>query len=327
MSFPVVRPRRLRQKDSLRKMARETKLSTDDLIYPLFVISENNVKTPMKHIPGSYFLSGKPLVEEAKEVANRGIPAVLLFGVPEEREKDNKATVAYSPNGPAQKAVKQIKNQVPELTVITDLCLCEYMKHGHCGVIKGDEIHNDLTIDLLAKAALSMAQAGADVIAPSAMMDGMVLAIRSALDDSGYHNTLTMPYSAKFASNLYGPFKKGTKSEPSNGKHVTHQLDYANGDEAVREVDLDIEEGADMIIVKPALTSLDIIYRIKQEFNIPLAAYNVSGEYSMIVSAGEKNMLNKTMVMLETLTCIKRSGADMIISYFAKDAAQHIQNF
>jgi len=325
MSFPVNRPRRLRQKETLRRMVRETKLSTDDLIYPLFVVSESNVRTEMKGIQGCCFLSGKHLVEEAKEIADLGIPAVLIFGVPEEKEKDNKASGAYSANGPTQKAVKKLKKKVPELTLITDLCLCEYMKHGHCGVVKGNEINNDMTLALLGKAALSMAKAGSDVIAPSAMMDGMVLAIRSILDDSGYYNTLTMPYSAKFASNYYGPFKEGTKSKPKVGKHHTHQVDYANSDEALREVDLDVEEGADIIIVKPALTCLDIILRVKQEFNIPVAAYNVSGEHSMILAAGERNMLDSEKVMLETLTCMKRAGADMIITYFAKDVARLIQ--
>ena len=262
------------------------------------------------------------LVEEAKEVSGLGIPAVLLFSIPLESEKDEKASMAYYPEGPIQKAVRELKSAVPELLLITDLCLCEYMIHGHCGVLKDDQIHNDLTLELIQKTALSQAEAGSDVIAPSGMMDGMVQAIRAILDDFKYFYTLTMPYSAKFASNFYKPFKKSTKSIPKISKHQTHQIDFSNGDEALREVKLDIEEGADIVIVKPALAYLDIICNIKKEFNIPVAAYNVSGEYAMILAASERNLIDSDQVMKETLICIKRAGADMIITYFAKDAAK-----
>ncbi len=324
MAFPKHRLRRLRQKETLRRMVRETRLSADNLIYPLFVVSEDNVKSDITTIPGCYKLSGTYLVEEAREVYRLGIPAVLLFGIPEESKKDEKATMAYSPEGPTQNAVREIKNAVPELTVITDLCLCEYMSHGHCGVLKNDYIQNDSTLKIIQKTALSQVEAGADVIAPSGMMDGAVQAIRSILDNSNYQNTLTMPYSAKFVSNFYGPFKKCTKSKPSVSKHHTHQIDFANANEALREVKLDIEEGADMVIIKPALTYLDIICKVKQQYNIPVAAYNVSGEYVMLLAAGEKNLIDKDQAMMETLTCIKRAGADMIITYFAKDLARRL---
>jgi porphobilinogen synthase len=322
MAFPVHRLRRLRQKETIARMVRETTLSVDDLIYPLFVASEDNVRSEIREIPGCCFLSGRYLVEAAKEVMELGIPAVLIFGIPLESQKDENASMGYSPEGAIQKAVRKLKSAAPGLTLITDVCLCEYTVHGHCGVIRDNQIHNDLTLELIQKCALSHAEAGADVVAPSAMMDGMVQAIRAVLDDSGYHDTLTMPYSAKFASNFYGPFKQGTKSKPKISKHRTHQIDFANGDEAIREIRLDVEEGADMVIVKPALTCLDIVYRVKQECHIPLAAYNVSGEYAMILAAGERNLIDREQVMLETLTCIKRAGADMIITYFAREAAR-----
>ncbi|MBN1842781.1 MAG: porphobilinogen synthase [Deltaproteobacteria bacterium] len=322
MAFPVHRLRRLRYKETLRRMVRETRLSVDDLIYPLFVVGEDNIKSPMSEIPGCYFLSGDYLIEEAKEVSRLGIPAVLLFGLPSEREKDKNASMAYSPEGATQKAVRKLKSALPQLTVITDVCLCEYTIDGHCGVIRGDQIDNDLTLEIIEKTALSLAEAGSDVLAPSGMMDGVVQAIRTALDDSNYHQTLTMPYSAKFASKFYGPFKEGTKSKPKIGKHSTHQIDVANGVEALREVGFDIEEGADIVIVKPALTCLDIICSVKREFTIPVAAYNVSGEYTMILAASEKNLIDAEDAMLETLTCIKRAGADMVITYFAKEAAR-----
>jgi len=322
MVFPVHRLRRLRGKEALQRMVRETKLSQDDLIYPLFVVSEDNVRSEIAEIPGSYYLSGKYLVEEAKEISGLGIPAVLLFGIPPQDQKNDNASLAYSPTGPTQKAARRLKSAVPELIIITDVCLCEYTLHKHCGVIKNDQIHNDMTLELIQKAALSQAEAGSDVVAPSAMIDGMVQAIRSILDAHGYHQTLTMPYSAKFASHFYGPFKRSTQSKPRTSKHKTHQIDFANSNEALREVRMDIEEGADILIVKPALAYLDIIYRIKQNFNIPVAAYNVSGECAMIFAAGEKNLIERDKVILETLTCIKRAGADMIITYFAKKAVR-----
>jgi len=322
MAFPIHRLRRLRQKETIARMVRETRLSVDDLIYPLFVTTEDNVRSEIREIPGCYFLSGRYLVEAAKEVMELGIPAVLIFGIPLESQKDENASMAYSPQGAIQKAVRKLKSAEPGLTLITDVCLCEHTIHGHCGVLKGDQIHNDLTLEVIQKSALSHAEAGADVVAPSAMMDGVVQAIRAVLDDSGYHDTLTMPYSAKFASNFYGPFKQGTKSKPKISKHRTHQIDFANGDEALREIRLDIEEGADIVIVKPALTCLDIVYRVKQECHIPVAAYNVSGEYAMVLAADERNLIDRDQVVLEILTCIKRAGADMIITYSAKEVAR-----
>jgi len=321
MAFPIHRPRRLRYKETLRKMVRETKLSVDDLIYPLFVVGEDNVKSPLHEIPGCYLLSGKYLVEEAKAISGLGIPAVLIFGIPSESEKDENASGAYSSEGPTQKAVTTLKSAVPELIVITDTCLCEYTSDGHCGIVKDNQIDNDLTLEIIKKAALSQAKSGSDVIAPSGMMDGVVQAIRTTLDDAGYHETLTMPYSAKYASNLYGPFKGATKSKPKISKHATHQLDFANRREALREVRLDIDEGADIIMIKPALFYLDIVWCVKREFDIPVAAYNVSGEYAMILAAGKRHLIDSDQVMLETLICIKRAGADMIVTYFAKSAA------
>lgn len=321
MAFPIQRLSRLRQKDTLRRLVRETRLSVDDLIYPLFLVDEENARSEIPQIPGSYYLSGKHLVEEARKLEGLGIPAVLLFGIPLQDRKDDGASISYSPEGPVQKGVRMLKRALPQLTVITDICLCEYTLHGHCGITRNDRIHNDLTLEVIAKAALSHAEAGSDAVAPSAMRDGMVRAIRSILDSGGYHETLTMPYSAKFASHFYGPFKKGTKSSPGVGKHRTHQIDFANSDEALREVRADEEEGADIVIVKPALPSLDIIYRVKQECNIPVAAYHVSGEYGMILAAAEKNLLDIDSAVLESLTCIKRAGADMIITYSAKSVA------
>jgi porphobilinogen synthase len=322
MSFPIQRMRRLRYKETLRNMLRETTLSLEDLIYPLFVVNEENIKSEIHEIPGSYLLSGKHLVEEARRVKGLGIPAVLIFGVLSETEKDESGSTAYSPQGPAQKAVRKLKSVLPELTLITDLCLCEYRLDGHCGVVREDQIHNDLTLEIIQKTALSQADAGADAIAPSGMMDGMVQAIRTVLDDSGYHETLTIPYSAKFASNFYAPFKQGSKSKPKVSKHATHQIDLANGKEALREVKLDIDEGADMVIIKPALSCLDVICNVKREYNIPVAAYSVSGEYAMILSAGEQGVLDSEKVMMEVLTSIKRAGANMIITYFAQEAAR-----
>ncbi len=323
MAFPVHRPRRLRRLDSLRKMVRETTLSVNDLIYPLFVVADGgDTKSEIKQIPGAYYLSGSYLIEEAKSIYALGIPAILLFSVLGTEQKDEHGSLAHSPEGPTQQAARKIKDALPELTVIADLCMCEYRLDGHCGVLKGDQIDNDATLAALQEAAISQANAGADVIAPSGMMDGMVQAIRRGLDESGHHGILTMPYSAKFASSLYRPFKQGTCSAPDVGLHKTHQLDFANLDEAIREVRLDIEEGADIVIVKPGLPSLDVIRTIKQQFAVPTAAYQVSGEYVMIRAAAENGFVGINEIMTETLMCIKRAGADMIITYFAKDFAR-----
>ncbi len=321
MAFPIHRLRRLRKNEAIRKMVRETALSAGDLIYPLFVVSEDNRRAPMREIPGSYYLSGRHLAEEAKEISGLGIPAVLLFGVPLQSQRDENASLSYSPSGPVQKAVRVLKDAVPDLTVITDVCLCEYTLHRHCGIMEDDRIDNDRTLEIIRKIALSHAEAGSDVIAPSAMMDGMVQAIRSILDEREFSHTLIMPYSVKYASNLYGPFKKSTRSGPVIGKNRTHQIDFANSDEALREAKADIEEGADILIVKPALTCLDIVYRVKQAYGIPVAVYNVSGEYAMIHSASKRNLIDRERAIYEVLMCMKRAGADMIITYFAKETA------
>jgi porphobilinogen synthase len=322
MVYPVHRLRRLRRNEGIRRMVREADLSPDDLIYPLFIPEGQNVSAPLEAMPGLGLLSGSPLREEVKAVRDLGIPAVLLFGVVEDIRKDEHATAGYAEDGPVQEAVRQIKNTVPDLVIVTDLCLCEYISHGHCGILKNGEIDNDLTLECIKKIALSHARAGADVIAPSGVMDGVVQAIRTVLDRAGYQNVLTMPYAAKFASQFYGPFKAATKSIPGESKHATHQVDIANGRQALHKICQDIEEGADIIIIKPALTSLDIIARAREQYYVPIAAYNVSGEYKMIHAASEGDPAYRTRLMLEVLTCIKRAGADMIITYFAKDAAR-----
>ena len=320
--FPVHRPRRLRRTENIRRLVRETQLSTDDLIYPLFVAGEEQVKRPLEALPGVNMLSGDHLLEEVRIVRDLGIPAVLLFGIPEDSAKDENASLAYSPKAPVQRAVRQIKNTVPELVVISDVCLCEYHRDGHCGLVRDGEIDNDLTLESIQKSALSLAEAGSDIIAPSGMMDGTVRAIRSVLDGAGYAQALTMPYSAKFHSRLYGPFKDATRSTPAESKHATHQVDVANARQALSKIRMDIEEGADIIIVKPALWYLDIVARARKMFDVPIAAYNVSGEYNMVIAAGRGHSAAATELMLEALSCIKRAGADMIITYFAKDAAR-----
>ncbi len=264
-------------------------------------------------------MSGVHLIEEARGLYDAGVRAVLLFGVPAESEKDNEATASWNPAGCVQRAVRELKGSVPGLVVVTDLCLCEYTRHGHCGLLRNGEIDNDLTLEAIRKAALAQAQAGADIIAPSGMMDGAVQAIRSVLDRSGYANVLTMPYSAKFASALYGPFKQATNSAPAESKHATHQVDVANARQAMEEIRQDIDEGADIVIVKPALSSLDIITSARRRFHVPIAAYNVSGEYNMIRAAAGDDPAERMRLALELLTCIKRAGADLIITYFARD--------
>lgn len=301
-------------------MVRETTLTKNDFIYPLFVVPGENVKKEVSSMPGVFQQSIDKIVEECKEVESLGIPAVILFGIPE--HKDPVGSDAYNPNGIVQRAIKAIKKEVHNLVVITDVCLCEYTSHGHCGVLHGDEIHNDETISLLAKEAVSHVEAGADIVAPSDMMDGRVLAIRKALDYKGYYNIPIMSYAAKYASGFYGPFREAAESTPAFGDRRSHQMDIGNANEAMREVETDIEEGADIVMVKPAGAYLDIIYRVKEKFGLPTAAYQVSGEYSMIKAAAANNWIDGERVMLESLFAIKRAGADIILSYFAKDVAK-----
>lgn len=300
-------------------MIRETSLSVDDLVYPLFVTAGKKIKKPIDSMPGNFQLSLDYLAKEVKTTKDLGIPAVLLFGIPE--KKDEEGSGAYDRDGIIQRAVREIKDKVPDILVITDVCLCEYTSHGHCGLLDGDEVDNDSTLEILAETAVSQAEAGADMVAPSAMMDGQVLAIRDALDEDGFDDLPVMAYSAKYASSFYGPFREAAESAPQFGDRTTYQMDPPNSDEAIREITLDVEEGADIIMVKPALAYLDIIRRAKEEFDLPLAAYNVSGEFSMIKAAETMGWLDGTRAMMECLTSIKRAGADIIITYFAKEAA------
>ncbi|MFZ0453655.1 MAG: porphobilinogen synthase [Ignavibacteriaceae bacterium] len=321
-NYPTKRLRRLRYNPILRDMVRETELSKNDFIYPLFVVPGKGVKKPVKSMPGVFQLSIDELVKECKEVESLGIPAVILFGIPE--HKDEKGSEAYDPNGIIQKAVRAIKLEVKNLLVITDVCLCEYTSHGHCGLLKGEEILNDETVDLLVKESLSHVEAGADIVAPSDMMDGRIAAIRKALDDKGFSKTPIISYAAKYSSGYYGPFRDAADSAPAFGDRRSHQMDIANSLEALREVEEDIEEGADIVMVKPAGPYLDIIRQVKDKFGMPTAAYQVSGEYAMIKAAAQNGWIDEERVMLESLTAIKRAGADMFLTYFAKDAARWI---
>ncbi|MBI3398611.1 MAG: porphobilinogen synthase [Deltaproteobacteria bacterium] len=322
MSFPKHRPRRLRKNETIRKMVRETTLSVDDLILPLFVTFGKGVKNEIKSMPGHYQLSVDNLAKEIKEIKTLGIPAVILFGIPE--HKDEVGSEAYNTKGIIQQAIKAIKNKAPELMVITDVCMCEYTSHGHCGVIKHGDVDNDATLELLAKEALSHAKAGADMVAPSDMMDGRVGAIRKILDENNFNRLPIMSYAAKYASAFYGPFREAAESTPEFGDRRSYQMDPANSDEALREVRLDIEEGADIVMVKPALPYLDIIRRIKDELKYPVAAYNVSGEFAMIKAAEQLGWMDGQRAMMESLVSIKRAGADLILTYFAKEAANII---
>lgn len=322
MAFPAQRPRRLRASAYMRNLVRETRLSPHDFILPLFVSSQPGTDRPIAALPGCRVLSGAPLAAFARTIRNHGVPAVLLFAIAESAEKDLEASAASRADGPLQQALAVLREAAPELVLITDLCLCEYKSDGHCGVLADGRIDNDATLNRIAAIATSFARAGADVIAPSGMMDGMVSAIRTALDEAGFAHTATMPYSAKFASALYGPFKAGTDSNPEVGLHATHQMDVANGREAMREIALDLEEGADMVIIKPALTCLDVIHAARERFNVPLAAYHVSGESAMIRAAGEQGCVDAERMMMESLVSIKRAGADMIITYSALDAVR-----
>jgi len=319
MHFPQYRPRRLRRNENLRRMVRETFLRIDDLIYPLFVQPGKGIKEPISSMPDNYRFSIDELVKEIKDIYKLGIPAIILFGIPE--KKDELGTEAYAKDGIIQRAIKAIKDSVPEIIVITDVCLCEYTSHGHCGVIKNNEVDNDATLELLAKEAVSHAEAGADMVAPSDMMDGRVKAIREALDRSGFSHIPIMSYAVKYASAFYGPFREAAESAPQFGDRRSYQMDPPNAREALREAELDVGEGADIIMVKPALPYLDIIYRVRQAINRPIAAYNVSGEFSMLKAAIANGWLEEKRVVLEALTSIKRAGADLILTYFAKEIA------
>ncbi|MEC4686655.1 MAG: porphobilinogen synthase [Nitrospirota bacterium] len=317
--FPAHRPRRLRNSESIRRMVRETILSSDDFIYPLFVTFGKGVKKPISSMPGCYQESVDEVVKTAKKAYSLGIPGIILFGIPE--HKDETGSSAFDPHGVVQAAIKTIKDAVPELLVITDVCMCEYTSHGHCGIIKDGKVLNDPTLELLQKESLSHARAGADMVAPSDMMDGRVLAIRQALDSEGFSNIPIMSYAAKYSSAFYGPFRDAAESVPQFGDRRSYQMDPANRREALKEVALDIEEGADIVMVKPALSYLDIISDVKQSFDLPVAAYNVSGEYSLVKAAAQLGWIDHDRVMMEVLTSIKRAGADMILTYFAPEAA------
>jgi len=318
--FPIHRPRRLRKNETIRKMVRETSISPDDFIYPLFVTYGRGIKKEISSMPGCFQESIDKIVKHAKELYSLGIPSIMLFGIPE--HKDKIGSGAYDEHGVVQNAIRAIKNKVPELYVITDVCLCEYTNHGHCGVIKDGIVQNDPTLELLSKEAVSHAKAGTDMVAPSDMMDGRVKAIRQALDEEGFPEIPIMSYAAKYASAFYGPFREAAESTPQFGDRRSYQMDPANRREALREISLDIEEGADIIMVKPALAYLDIISDAKDTFDVPVAAYNVSGEYSLVKAAGKLGWIDEQRVMMEILTSIKRAGADLIITYFAKDAAK-----
>ncbi len=322
LTFP--RFRRLRGSEAMRRLVRETRLSAEDFVYPLFVVHGSGVRNAIPSMPGQSQLSVDLLAGEARELRDLGIPAVLLFGIP--ASKDEQASEAYAPDGIVQQAVRALKQMDPALLVITDVCLCEYTSHGHCGIVRDGDVDNDATLPLLAKTALSHAQAGAGIVAPSAMMDGQVAAIRQALDEGGFGRTPIMAYAAKYASAFYGSFREAAESTPQFGDRCGYQMDPANVREALREIESDVVEGADIVMVKPALAYLDILARARQRFDLPLAAYNVSGEYAMIKAASANGWLDEKRVVLEVLTAIKRAGADIVITYHAKDAARWLQS-
>jgi porphobilinogen synthase len=324
MLFPDYRPRRLRQSENLRRMIRETSLSLNDLILPLFVTAGKDVKNPIPSMPGQFHLSIDNFLKAAQQAYDLGIPAIIIFGIPE--RKDTFGTEAYAENGTVQKALMAVKEKLPDLVAITDVCLCQYTDHGHCGVVAGNTIDNDASLDLIARTALSHAKAGADMVAPSDMMDGRIGEIREILDENNFSQVPIMSYAAKYCSAYYGPFRDAADSAPKFGDRRTYQMDPANALEALREVTMDIEEGADIIMVKPALAYLDIICQVRQEIDLPVAAYNVSGEFSMIKAAEKLGWIDGSKVMMETLTAIKRAGADLILTYFAIEAAQVLQS-
>ena len=324
MAFPIHRPRRLRRTEPLRSMVRETRLSVQSLVYPLFVCPGSKVKNEIRSMPGNFRWSVDLLVEECRRAYDLGIPAVILFGIPE--TKDEVGSGAYAPDGIVQRAVRAVKKSLPDLLVICDVCLDEYTSHGHCGLIKDGEIENDSTLELLAKTALTQVQAGADVAAPSDMMDGRVGRIRNELDAHGFTQTPILAYSAKYASAFYGPFREAADSAPKFGDRKSYQMDPANQREAMREIALDIEEGADIIMVKPAMPYLDILALARKEFDVPLAAYQVSGEFSLIEAAARAGWVDRDRIILESLTCIRRAGADLILTYFAKDVARLLKS-
>ncbi|MBU7318954.1 porphobilinogen synthase [Paenibacillus oleatilyticus] len=330
MSFPLVRNRRLRSSAALRNMVREHTVTLDDLLYPIFVTHGTNIKEEISSMPGVYHFSLDRLEEEIREIVGLGLPAIVLFGVP--HEKDAHASSAYDPNGIVQQASRLIKTWAPELLIVADTCLCQFMDHGHCGVVHYDEakgraeVLNDASLDLLVKTAVSQAEAGADIIAPSNMMDGFVYAIRQGLDEAGYEQVPIMSYSVKYASSFYGPFREAAHSTPQFGDRKTYQMDPANVREALREAESDVAEGADMLMVKPALAYMDVVRALRDNFNLPLVVYNVSGEYSLVKAAAMQGWVDEKSIVMETMTGFKRAGADMIITYFAKDIARWLRN-
>ncbi|SES78353.1 porphobilinogen synthase [Stigmatella erecta] len=320
MAFPIHRPRRLRRSAVLRDMVRETSLAPSDFIYPLFVVEGRDVRRPISSMPGIFNLSVEHAVAEAKQAKALGVPSIILFGIPE--QKDGRATQAYARDGIVQRAIRAVKEAVPEMQVIADVCLCEYTDHGHCGVIEGGHVANDATLPLLAQMAVTCAQAGADIIAPSDMMDGRVLALRKAMDEVGQVDTPILSYAVKYASGFYGPFREAAQSAPQFGDRRGYQMDPGNAREALHELAQDLAEGADMVMVKPALSYLDIIHRVKERCDVPVAAYNVSGEYAMLKAAAQNGWVDGDRVMMEILTSIKRAGADLILTYHALEAAK-----
>ena len=325
MQFPDYRPRRLRRTETLRRMVRETRLSVDAFVFPLFVVSGKKVRKPITSMPGQAQVSVDEAVLEAQECEALGIPALILFGAPEEGKKDAVGSEAWNDDGLVQQATREIKRACPGRTVILDACFDEYTKHGHCGVVKDGDVDNDATLDNLARVALSQARAGADMIAPSGMMDGFVGWVREALDEEGFEHLPILAYSAKYASCFYGPFREAAGTASEFGHRRTYQMDPSNGHEAIREVTLDVQEGADLVMVKPALAYLDVIARVRDEVDLPIAAYNVSGEYAMLKAAAERGFIDHDRAVLETLTAIKRAGADVILTYHAKEAARLLQ--
>ena len=320
MVFPEYRPRRLRRTETFRAMIRETRLAPEQMIYPLFVLPGKGVREPVPSMPGVFRLSVDQLAAEARDCLALGVRSVLLFGLPE--KKDGLGSGAYAKNGIVQQAIRELKNRTPEMSVVTNVCLCEYTDHGHCGCLAGEEVDNDATLELLAKTALSHAQAGADMVAPSDMMDGRVSEIRTALDEENFHNVPIMSYAVKYASAFYGPFRDAAECAPQFGDRRGYQMDPANSREALREATLDVDEGADILMVKPAIAYLDIIARLHDEFDLPVAAYQVSGEYAMIKAAAERGWIDGERVMAESLIAIRRAGADIILTYFAKEMAR-----